>query len=617
MGEKSVYAQIKKQNGEAFAQEIRRFHNGIFELPNLKNVVKFAGRDAKPILDYLLFLKQKSENKNTTEEILAEDPFELLEKAGYNAYVADTFKKQNAIRKYFADDERLCTFDDPYRYQKYYIINAIKENVDQIKRENFKHPKREDEYGTSVISIQISKRRGAVSIKNRYNHTVNNPDNTFDSNPDNIIPGLSKALEHYFNILMHPEDALDLPDNYIVLNNQLIHYTEEWQDVYFGDHYYVKDDILHELHQDYQIMADNFIIDLKNKEISSPLPYSHDSFPDVLNAEIKGKKLALTCDDENNHYLFADNVQIMKINSQHEITELYLPTAKEIPDCFLINNKALETFSAPNMLYINNEFLPNNKECHSLYLPKVLEIGDHFLEDTTKLSGLDLPSVQEIGDYFLYENNNCTSLNLPNVQIIGCHFLNYNHLLKELNAPKLETIGDDFLRHNQYLEKIDLPSVRRIGDNFLYENENCTSVNLPNAEVIGNYFLRCNEDCTSLNIPNVQEIGKRFLHENELLTELNAPKLEKIGDESLYYNENCTSLNIPNNCIIGEDFLYSNSLKNMLIPDKIKMTPSKSDKNSKKTLSFLYILHSLYNLAQEKSRFLKNCFLRRHQNEHS
>ena len=50
MAEKSVYDQIKKQNGEAFAQEIRRFHNGIFELPNLKNIVKFAGRDAEPIL---------------------------------------------------------------------------------------------------------------------------------------------------------------------------------------------------------------------------------------------------------------------------------------------------------------------------------------------------------------------------------------------------------------------------------------------------------------------------------------------------------------------------------------------------------------------------------------
>ncbi len=595
MGEKSVYAQIKKQNGEAFAQEIRRFHNGIFELPNLKNIVKYAGRNAKPILEYLLFLKQKSEKGNTITSIPSKNPIELLEKAGYKAYVADTFKKQNAIRKYFAEDEELCTFDDPHRFQKYYIINAVKENVDQIKRENFLHPKREDEYGTSVLSIQISKLSGALSIKNRYNHTVQNPDNTFNSNPDKIIPGLSKALEHYFNILMHPEDALDLPDNYIVLNNQVIHYIEEREGVYFGDHYYVKDDILHELNQDYQIRADNFIIDLKNKEISSPLPYTHDSFSDVLNAEIKGKKLALTCDDENNHYLFADNVQIMKINAKHEMTELCLPTAKEIPEYFLMNNKVLEKFSAHNALYINDNFLYNNKKCHSLYLPKVLEIGDHFLEDTTKLSGLDLPSVQEIGDNFLYENENCTSLNLPNVQIIGCHFLNYNHLLKELNAPKLEIIGDDFLKHNQYLEKIDLPSVRKIGNNFLYENENCTSVNLPNTEVIGNGFL----------------------HENELLTELNAPKLEKIGDESLYYNQNCTSLNIPNNCIIGEDFLYSNSLKNMLIPDKIKIASLKFDKNSKNSLSFLYILRSLYDFAQAKRRSIRNCFLRRNQNERS
>ncbi len=580
MSEKSVYDQIKKQNGEAFAQEIRRFHNGIFELPNLKNMLKFAGRDAKPILEYLLFLKQKSENKNTTEEILAEDPFELLEKAGYTAYVANTLQKQNAIRKYFAKGEELCTFHDAKRFQKYYIINAIKENVDQIKRENFPHPKRQDEYGTSVISIQILKTGGFISIKNRYNHTVNNPDNTFNSNPDNIIPGLRKALEHYFNIRFTHSHALDLPDNYIMLNNQLIHYTAEWQGFYFGDYYYVKDDVLHELNQDYQIMADNFIIDLKNKKVFSPLSYLNDSFPEVLNAELQGKKLTLTRDKENNHYLFADNVQLMKINSKHKITELYLPTTKEIPDWCLMYNKTLEKFSAPNVLYINDKFLYHNKECHSLYLPKVLVIGNSCLHDNTKLSGLDLPSVQEIGNFFLYWNENCTFVNLPNVQIIGCDFLNCNHLLKELNVPKLEIIGNGFLEHNEKMEKIDLPSAHQIWNRFLYHNEICTSVNLPNVQTIeasflnnnkalekidlpsvqriGDRFLYNNEICTSVNLPNVQTIGNCFLYNHKTLEKIDLPSVQRIGDDFLYENENCTSVNLPNVQKIGRLFLEDN-----------------------------------------------------------
>ncbi len=721
MAEKSVYNQIKKQNGETFAQDIRRFHNGIFELPNLKNMLKYAGRDAKPLLNYLLFLKQNPGNENTREDVPSKDPIELLKKAGYTAYVANTLQKQNAIRKYFADNEELCTFNDPYRYLKYYIINAVKENVDQIKRENFPNPEREDEYGTSVISIQILKTGGIISIKNRYNHTVQNPDNTFNSNPNNIIPGLSKALEDYFNTSFTHFNTL--PDNYIMLNNQIIHYTEEQQGFYFGDYYYVKDGVIHELNQDYQIMADNFIIDLKKKKVSSPLPDLCDSFPDVLNAELQEKKLTLKRDEENNHYLFADNVQIMKINDKHEITELYLPETKAIPDYFLRDNKALEKFSAPNVQHIGNFCLNDNERCHSLCLPNVLKIGDDFLSNNEELKNIDLPSVREIGDNFLYFNENCTSVNLPNVHLIGDAFLHENRLLTELNAakleiigdnflnhnkelkninlpsvreirhnflshntictsvhlpnvrvigdgflcenellteldtPKSEIIGDNFLNHNKELKNIDFPSVREIGSNFLYFNENCTSVNLPNVHVIGDEFLHenrllteldtpkseiigdnflnhnkelknidfpsvreigsnflyFNENCTSVNLPNVHVIGDEFLHENRLLTELNAPKLKEIGDNSLYWNENCTSVNLPNKCLIGKNFLHYISFKNTSTLEK----SSKSDKNSKKTLSFLYILHSLYDVAQETSRSLKNCFVQKNQSERS
>ena len=75
---------------------------------------------------------------------------------------------ENAIKQYFAPDEELCTFRDPSRFQRYHIINAVRKDVDKIKRGN--PPQRDDEYGTSVISIQILKTGGFISIKNRYNH---------------------------------------------------------------------------------------------------------------------------------------------------------------------------------------------------------------------------------------------------------------------------------------------------------------------------------------------------------------------------------------------------------------------------------------------------------------
>lgn len=125
-----MYNIIKKQNGERFAQTIRNFHSGIFDVPNIDRIVQYAGLDAKPILKYLVSLN----NPKTIKQDAHQDPIELLDKAGYDAYIADTLEKQNAIQKYYATGEGLCTFRDPDRFKKYYIINAVRKDVDKIKR---------------------------------------------------------------------------------------------------------------------------------------------------------------------------------------------------------------------------------------------------------------------------------------------------------------------------------------------------------------------------------------------------------------------------------------------------------------------------------------------------
>ena len=58
---KSVYEQVKKQNGEAFARELRDFDNGIFEIPSLVEMLKFAGYEAGPIKDILTENHHKSQ----------------------------------------------------------------------------------------------------------------------------------------------------------------------------------------------------------------------------------------------------------------------------------------------------------------------------------------------------------------------------------------------------------------------------------------------------------------------------------------------------------------------------------------------------------------------------
>lgn len=329
MKQVSVYDVIKKQNGEHFAKAIRNYDNGIFDIPDIVNIVKYAGTEAEPIMNYLVSLKNIQ-----IEETEYEDPFVLLKKAGYNAYYADTLEKQNAISDYFKDGEKLCTFRDNHRFEKYYIINAVKENVSDIKRENFTHPEREDEYGTSVISIQILKSGGFISIKNRYNHTVKNPDNTFGSNPDMIIKALSYSLKKYFDVDFSSKNTL-LPDNYTLINNKIIKYDYEIIGYYLGDGFYVKNGEITEINKNTEVMLDHYILNIKNKTINSIIDdiniYRNEA--KVFQTELNKKKLQIVKNKDKTKSVLLDEKEFVNIKNSH-IIRLTLERATELPEFF-------------------------------------------------------------------------------------------------------------------------------------------------------------------------------------------------------------------------------------------------------------------------------------------
>lgn len=260
---KTVYDIIKRQNGETFAKAIRNYDSGIFDVPNLPRVVRYAGRVVAP--DLLKWLEGLKKVKIKTKEI-HENPLELLSRAGYDAYVADTLEKQNAIEKYFAHGEELCTFRDKKRFENYYIINAVRRDVDKITR--FAEPMREDAYATSVISIQVLKRGGFISIKNRYNHSVECSDNTFNSNPDNIIDGLGDAIKNYFNVDFST-NLVALPKKYVFVEGQICKYNLEHSGIYYGANFYVRDGRVHKLIDNIEWMVHpGLIFNARTKKVS-------------------------------------------------------------------------------------------------------------------------------------------------------------------------------------------------------------------------------------------------------------------------------------------------------------------------------------------------------------
>ena len=115
---------------------------------------------------------------------------------------------------------------------QYHMLVAIKKDIDKIQRS--KTPQREDEYGTSILNIQIAKNGSHMSIKNRYNHTVSECDSTLNNNLDLLVPGLQAKVLGYYNIA-----SLNKNKTYYrsiaKINGVYLKYVTEVENVYFGN----------------------------------------------------------------------------------------------------------------------------------------------------------------------------------------------------------------------------------------------------------------------------------------------------------------------------------------------------------------------------------------------
>ena len=375
--------------------------------------------------------------ENENEEILTQSPKELMLEAEYDLYECHNEADIQSFKKYYANGEELCTFHGG-RLDSCYVFFAVKHDVDNIKREDFQDPKREDLYGTSVISIQFSRDNShLLSIKNRYNHRVNNPDATFSNNLDNIIPGLTKSFEDYYGMKQTVKsNNFEIPNYVLASDGKYYKYNYEINNVYYcPNNIVIYKNEIHRFEQDKYIVLDYFILDLVNKKI-----------------DVYDNCLAVDCFLET-------------IGEIEKIDVLKTDYGKEIR----IKNKNNEV----SIIKIDKE----NKIIG--YINESIEkIGNSFLSSNISLKEISLPSVRKISNYFLNENESLKEICLPNVRVIGRNFLEFTDVEK-ISLPNVRKIGENFLTDNEILKKIDLPNVVEIDDWFLGFNENELIINAP------------------------------------------------------------------------------------------------------------------------------------------
>lgn len=536
---KSVYDIIKKQNGEGFARVLR--DKGLLDIPDVVDIVKYSGhtaQDAEEIFPYLWSLKEFQETGNTTPT----DPFQLLDQAGYHAYEVHNLEDQNSLRRFFRQNEELCTFRDMHRYENNYIIHAVKHDVwrDPYAIKPAKNPQRQDEYGTSVISIQIRKSGGFISIKNRYNHTVSNPDQTFNSNPDEIIAGLSAALKGYFNVDWQ-STGVSLPEGFILSGNQILKTNFEINNHYIGDGFYTQDASVIDIDKNNQVQLDYFIWDNKQKKLLNPLK-AYDCFPDIFNDFIQDKKVTIS-GKAPNQTILVDGEKVIEIENNHIVT-LNMPHLTAVKDHFLIRNTHLRSISLPNVTTIGNYFLYNNLKLQSISLPNASTIGSYFLSSNENLQTISLPNVTNIGDNFLHNNKVLHDISLPIATHIGNGFLANNKNLQSMSLPAAVSIGITFLRSNEQIKHLYAPNLESVGYCFLRDNTALSQIDLPSLKSVGEQFLALNKQIQWANLPNLESAGILFLQHNKKLKRLSLPNLTKLSGGFMKYN-NGVILDLP------------------------------------------------------------------------
>lgn len=484
---------------------------------------------------------------------VSKTPKELLDDAGYDLFECKTVEEVNSFKKYFILGEQLCTFLDPAsRLENKYVFFAVKKNILDIKREDFLIPDRQDEYGTSVISIQFTRdKNNHLSIKNRYNEVVNNPDSTFDNNLDNIIPGLTMSFYKAYGIReIYDENSEFQMENYISIDGEYYKYNYKLNDIYYCTNNIIAlNGKVIKYDPEKYIIMDYFIIDLVNKKVDVFDNKLRDSFSEVIgkikNIEIvrgeKDKKVYITNEE--------DNIFELTLSFDNKLIGIKNNMIDKLPNRFLISGQYLKNMEFSNVREIGNDVLYANTDLEYFNLSKAEVIGNYFLANNIKLTNINLNKTIMIGDDFLKKNIIVGSINFDSLQRVGNNFMFSNKGLSSIVLPNLSYAGKCFFKSNDKVLFASFPSLQETGDFFMNDAKNLRMFEADNLRVTGDMFLMANKGLDYISLPNLIKTGKLFLAANQIIMSVNLPNLSYLpkyflrnagGLESITLADNCT-----------------------------------------------------------------------------
>ena len=548
---------LKKKYGENFSKLCRNLFPSILEEEGtLVSIITSLFKESHFLYDDLIkynmvYSFQKlvmNEYGKKTNSVIdtGKSPYELFKEQGYTLKECHTNEEILSYKKYYAKGEELCTFNDN-RLKTNRVFFAVKDNALEIERKS--EPQREDEYGTSVLSLQFTIDTNYLSIKNRYNHTVNNPDATYQNNLENIAEGLTYSFEKCLGIKQsNAQGDFEIPNYVRAADGKYYRYNFECNNIYYCPDNIIIDSFNEvSFPKEKYILFDVFLLDLVDKKLEKYDKSCYDGAEKIF-SNIKSIKIENNGDTKGIYIICEDDIRVyFQLNKYNQIISVVMDGVEIIPSFFLLRSLSIKSFSSKDTIKIGDYFLTKCENLEYIYLPKCENIGNSFAYSSKLLKSINLPNVRKIGDEFLTCNEIIENIYMPNLQAVGNSFLYYNEKLKTLFLPNLERIGNYFMNENISLEKCDLPKLNKVGSSFLARNTCLKEFNAPNIMTIDSYFLRRNQELIYLYLPNIEEIKDDFLASNKRIRNLYIPTVKFIGNGFLYSNRDLiNNLYMPN-----------------------------------------------------------------------
>lgn len=480
------------------------------------------------------FVFEKFNDEDREPVTTDKTPYELLDEAGYELVECHSEKEIQSFKKYYAMGEELCTFGGG-RLEECVVFWAVKKNVDEIKRRKFKSPERDDEYGTSVMSIQFN-REGTtrVSIKNRYNHTVDNPDATLGNDLEKIAPGLTysfgKILEERGLKLDSNKEPFGIPGYVRADDGKYYKYN-----TCIGNTFYCPENIVITNGEVQKIadpekhyLIDCFLIDTEKKTISVYDEKYEDAFveglTDIQKISIVKDK---TSEDGRKQITIQKEGQeepiVITIDRDDKIIGYKNHGLREVGDGFFKYSSGIEVLDIPNLEKTGSDFCPCLAS-EELSLPKLKSMGDRCCNMAQALRILDLPETEKMGDKCFSDVRCLEKFNLSNLKKTGNAFFADTRMLKTAEFPSLIEMGHDCFFMARALEKFSAPNLKKAGNRFCRLSK-ISAIYLPNLEDVGEEFLDIHaEEIVEFETPKISRLKWFFSKNRHVVSIINRVK---------------------------------------------------------------------------------------------